>query len=99
MSLRKNFQIDERMNFQLGMNAYNWLNHANYGAPYASTGFGPTNFGTVIFTQSPPTPPYGAFASAATYMRMVQVMAKLIRGGAPPQLAAKQEGDHSTPFQ
>lgn len=52
MSLRKSFYINERMNFQLGMNAYNWLSHANYGAPYASTGFGPTNFETVIFTQT-----------------------------------------------
>ncbi|MGB2629124.1 MAG: carboxypeptidase regulatory-like domain-containing protein [Candidatus Acidiferrum sp.] len=78
MSLRKNFQISERMNFQLGMNAYNWLNHANYGAPFASTAFGPTNFGTVIFTQTPPTSPYGAFASAATDMRMVQITAKLV---------------------
>jgi hypothetical protein len=76
MSLRKTFQINERMNFQLGLNAYNWLNHANYGAPYSQTILGPGNFGKTIFSESPPTSPYGAFASAATDMRMAQITAK-----------------------
>jgi len=76
MSLRKTFQINERMNFQLGLNAYNWLNHANYGTPFAQTIFGSGLFGAVIFTESPPTSPYGAFASAATDMRMAQITAK-----------------------
>jgi len=77
MSVRKNFRINERVNFQLGLNAYNWINHANYGAPYPATGFGPGNFGKVLFTQTPPTSPYGAFASAATDMRMAQLTGKL----------------------
>lgn len=76
MSLRKNFKITERIGFQLGLNAYNWLNHANYGDPAASTIFGPS-FGQVIFTQTPATSPYGSFAAAATDMRMAQITAKL----------------------
>jgi hypothetical protein len=76
MSIRKTFRINERMNFQLGMNAYNWLNHANYGAPFGQTIFGAGAFGATIFTQTPPTSPYGAFASAATDMRMVQFTGK-----------------------
>jgi hypothetical protein len=76
MSLRKNFHITERVGFQLGLNAFNWLNHANYGSPYAGTNFGPA-FGQVIFTEAPPTSPYGAFASAATDMRMVQIEGKI----------------------
>ena len=75
MSVRKNFAINERMTFQIGLNAYNFLNHANYGAPYANTN-GP--LGSTIFTQTPPTSPYGAFASAATDMRMAQLTAKFI---------------------
>jgi hypothetical protein len=75
MSLRKNFTINERVTFQMGFNAYNFLNHANYGAPYANTN-GP--LGSTIFTQTPPTSPYGAFASAATDMRMAQITGKLI---------------------
>ena len=76
MSLRKNFHVTERIGFQLGVNAYNWFNHANYGAPYPGTAFGP-QFGQVLFTETPPTSPYGAFASAATDMRMAQITAKL----------------------
>lgn len=75
MSLRKNFQITERATFQLGLNAYNWFNHANYGAPYPNT-LAPF-FGEVAFTQTPPTSPYGAFAAAATDMRIAQITAKL----------------------
>lgn len=76
ISLRKDFRINERMNFQLGLNAYNWLNHANYGSPLSQTLFGPQDFGKTIFSESPPTSPYGAFASAATDMRMAQLTAK-----------------------
>ena len=75
MSARKKFHIRERMGFELGLDAYNWFNHANYGTPYPSTNFGGL-FGQVIFTQTPPTSPYGAFASAATDMRIAQLTGK-----------------------
>jgi len=75
MSLRKNFQLTERVNFQLGLNAYNWFNHANYGAPYPSTAA--PFFGESQFTQTPPTSSYGAFAAAATDMRIAQITAKV----------------------
>jgi Carboxypeptidase regulatory-like domain/TonB-dependent Receptor Plug Domain len=76
MSIRKNVRITERVVFQLGLNAYNWFNHANYGTPYPATNFG-TDFGQTIFTEAPPTSPYGAFASAATDMRMAQIEGKI----------------------
>jgi hypothetical protein len=76
MSLRKNFHIRESMDFQLGLNAYNWLNHANYGTPYPNTNA--PFFGQALFTQTPPTSPYGAFAAASTDMRMAQIQAKLV---------------------
>lgn len=75
MSLRKNFRLTERFNLQIGLNAYNWFNHANYGAPYPNTNA--PFFGEVAFTQTPPTSPYGAFAAAATDMRIAQLTAKL----------------------
>jgi hypothetical protein len=74
MSVRKNFSITERFKLQLGLNAYNWLNHANFGVPFPSSA-GP--LGLTIFAQSPPTSPYGAFAAAATDMRMVQLSGKI----------------------
>jgi len=74
MSIRKNFAITERMHMQVGLNAYNWFNHANYGIPYPNTNA--PFFGVTAFTQTPPTSPYGAFAAAATDMRMAQLTAK-----------------------
>ena len=64
MSVRKNFNITERMTFQIGLNAYNWFNHANYGMPFSNHGF--SVFGLAVATQTPPKSPYGAFAAAAT---------------------------------
>jgi hypothetical protein len=75
MSVRKNFAITERIKFQLGLNAYNWFNHANYGVPYPNTNA--PFFGVTAFMQTPPTSPYGAFAAAATDMRMAQITAKV----------------------
>ena len=75
MSLRKNFHLTERVGLQVGLNAYNWFNHANYGTPYPDTNA--PFFGQVISTQTPPTSPYGAFANAATDMRIAQLMAKI----------------------
>ena len=76
MSIRKNFQINERFTFQIGLNAYNFLNHANYGAPYPNTNA--SIFGQSVITQTPPTSPYGAFAAAATDQRIAQITGKLI---------------------
>jgi Carboxypeptidase regulatory-like domain/TonB-dependent Receptor Plug Domain len=75
MSLRKDFRFTERVGFQIGLNAYNWFNHANYGTPYPNTNA--PFFGQSVFMQTPPTSPYGAFAAAATDMRMAQLTAKV----------------------
>jgi len=75
MSLRKNFTITERIRLQLGLSAYNWFNHANYGTPYPNTNA--PFFGVTAFAQTPPTSPYGAFAAAATDMRMAQLTARI----------------------
>lgn len=75
MSIRKDFRVTERVGFQLGLNAYNWFNHANYGTPYPNTNA--PFFGQVVAMQTPPTSPYGAFAAAATDMRMAQNVGKV----------------------
>ena len=76
LSVRKNFTVTERVTFQLALNAYNWLNHANYGSPYPNTNNG--IFGLSVIPQTPPTSPYGAFAAAATDQRIAQITGKLI---------------------
>ena len=75
MSIRKTFAITERIGFQIGLNAFNFLNHANYGAPYPNTNN--SIFGLAVITQTPPTSPYGAFAAAATDQRIAQIVGKL----------------------
>ncbi|HEY0703975.1 MAG TPA: carboxypeptidase regulatory-like domain-containing protein [Candidatus Acidoferrales bacterium] len=76
MSVRKNFSLTERMTFQVGLSAYNWFNHANYGTPYPNTNA--PFFGSTVFTQFTPTSPYGAFAAAATDQRIAQITGKFI---------------------
>jgi hypothetical protein len=76
LSLRKNFKLGEHREFQLGANAYNILNHANFANPVANTN-DPSQFGTIISTVTPATTPYGAFAAAAVDSRIVQVTGKI----------------------
>ena len=76
LSVKKNFAVTERMTFQLGLSAYNWFNHANYGSPYPNTNA--PFFGQVAFMQFTPTSPYGSFAAAATDQRIAQVTGKFI---------------------
>lgn len=76
MSVRKMFNLNERMNLQISLNAYNWFNHANYGNPFPNDV--QTFFGSVVVMNQPPTSPYGAFAAAATDMRIAQLQAKLV---------------------
>ncbi len=74
-SLRKAFKLTERFNFQIGANAFNVLNHVNFQTPVSNNLSGA--FGYIDAAVSPPTTPYGSFASAAEDMRIVQVIGKL----------------------
>lgn len=74
-SLRKSFKLTERFNFQIGANAFNVLNHVNFQTPDANNLSGA--FGYITGAVSPPTTPYGAFASAAEDMRILQIVGKL----------------------
>jgi hypothetical protein len=77
-SLRKTFDLTERFKFQIGFNAYNVLNHLNYGTASANSSGALGPFGSTIFTATMPTSPYGAFAAAATDQRICQIQGKLI---------------------
>jgi hypothetical protein len=77
-SLRKTFDLTERFKFQIGFNAYNVLNHLNYGTASGNSSGAAGPFGQTFFTASMPTSPYGAFAAAATDQRICQIQGKLI---------------------
>jgi hypothetical protein len=76
-SIRKNFKLNERFNFQVGANAYNILNHVNFQAPVGNTADGPGVFGQIISTVTPPTSVFGAFANGNADARVLQIQGKL----------------------
>jgi len=76
MSLRKNFRITERVGFQLGLNAYNFLNHSNF-AMYNLGTLNGNGFGQTANTAATPTSPYGAFGGATNDQRIAQIEGKI----------------------
>jgi len=77
LTIRKTFKLTERISFQVAGIAYNVLNHPNFANPYPNMAV-PSLFGSAFSTISPPTTPYGAFASAAEDARILQINAKII---------------------
>jgi hypothetical protein len=77
-SVRKTFDLTERLKFQLGFNAYNVFNHLNYGTPSPNSNGSDGPFGNTAFTSTMPTSPYGAFAAAATDQRICQIQGKFV---------------------
>lgn len=60
-ALDKNFQITERLNFQLRGQGYNVLNHPSFGEPQATFG----------------APTFGNITTLANPMRVIQIMGRL----------------------
>jgi len=86
LNLFKNFKIAERFNLAIGAQAFNALNHPNFGLPnnaYASTYTGAAPipdpfFGTISGMQGTPTSPYGNFLGFDSSPRVMQLSAKLV---------------------
>lgn len=75
LNLKKAFALTERVKFTLGANFFNILNHPNFNNPQNNNLS--SSFGSITSVVVSPTTPYGAFASAAEGMRIVQVFGKL----------------------
>ncbi len=76
LSIKKTFRITENgLAFTLGANAYNILNHPNFGNPDSS--LTSNTFGTVQNTVTPASSPYGNFQGAAVSGRILQLELKL----------------------
>jgi len=76
LSIKKTFRITENgLAFTLGANAYNILNHPNFGNP--DSVLGSNTFGTVQNTVTPASSPYGNFQGAAVSGRILQLELKL----------------------
>jgi hypothetical protein len=75
LNLFKNFNIAERANFAIGIQAFNALNHPNFGNP--DNGFGDPGFGQISSMVGVPTSPYGNFLGFDSSPRVVQLSGKV----------------------
>ncbi len=75
MNLYRVFPITERMKFNLGMTAFNLLNHPNFANP--DHGYGDTTYGMITSTVSSPSTPYGNGLGFDGSVRVVQLTGKL----------------------
>lgn len=70
-SLYKNFNVTERMRFQIGASAYNIMNHPNFQNPNANVAG--SSLGFITATAIPPTSAYGSFQGSAVSGRVLVV--------------------------
>jgi hypothetical protein len=70
-NIARNFRIHEKMVFNLGLQAYNVLNHANFGNPSGTLSSG--SFAQITTTLGPPTSIYGTGQGAAVSGRLMVV--------------------------
>jgi len=74
LSLYKDVKVKESMTFTIGANAYNVLNHPNFGNPTPSVTSG--SFGSIVNTVGQPNSPYGNFTGAIVNGRILQLVGK-----------------------
>ena len=67
--ISRTFAIRERLQFELGIQAYNVVNHANFANPSGSISSGA--FGTITSVVGPPTSIYGSFQGASVSGRVM----------------------------
>jgi Carboxypeptidase regulatory-like domain/TonB-dependent Receptor Plug Domain len=77
MQLGKEFPVTEDKHFELGGDAYNLLNHPNFGLPNANVNSGAT-LGTVTTDVSVPTSIYGSGQGAFVSGRILVVYGKFV---------------------
>jgi hypothetical protein len=76
LSIKKTFRITENgLAFTVGANAYNILNHPNFGNPDSS--ITSNTFGTVQNTVTPASSPYGNFQGSSVSGRILQLELKV----------------------
>ena len=76
MNVYRNFSISERVKLGIGAQAFNLLNHPNFGQPDTSLGDGST--GIISGTLATTTSPYGSFLGFDESVRVVQLSGKIV---------------------
>jgi hypothetical protein len=75
LSILKRIVKIENFNFEIGANAYNVWNHANFAQPVND--ISSPSFGQIQSAVAPPTSPYGSFQGAAVTQRLLQVHGRI----------------------
>jgi Carboxypeptidase regulatory-like domain len=75
LSVLKKIVKAEGLTLEIGANAYNVFNHANFAPPVNDISSGA--FGLITGAVAPPTSPYGSFQGAAVTQRLLQVHGKI----------------------
>jgi hypothetical protein len=74
--LSKSIPVTEGTHFEIGADAYNLLNHPNFGLPTSDVNSG--SFGLITSTQSSPTSIYGTGQGSAVSGRVLVVFGKFV---------------------
>ena len=75
MAIYRTFRIMERTTFKFGIQAFNILNHPNFGLP--DNGVGDSTFGLISGMAGTPTSPYGSFLGFDSSPRVLQLSGKI----------------------
>jgi hypothetical protein len=75
MSILRTFRIREGVMFKAGVQAYNILNHPNFGLP--DSGYGDSTFGLITAMAGTPTSPYGNFLGFDSSPRVIQISGRI----------------------
>jgi len=75
LNVFRTFPIRERVNFALGMSAYNFLNHPNFANP--DSGYGDTTYGQITSMVGQPNSSYGNGLGFDNSVRVIQLSGKL----------------------
>lgn len=75
MAIYRTFSLRERAMLKLGIQAFNILNHPNFGLPDA--GVGDATFGLISGMAPTPTSPYGSFLGFDSSVRVIQMSGKI----------------------
>jgi hypothetical protein len=75
MTVFRTFKFKERVTLKAGIQAFNILNHPNFGLP--DSGVGDGTFGLITGMASTPTSPYGSFLGFDSSPRVIQLSGKV----------------------
>jgi hypothetical protein len=76
MQIFRTFRFRERTTLKAGIQAFNILNHPNFGQP--DSGYGDSTYGQITGMSGTPTSPYGSFLGFDASPRIIQLSGRIV---------------------